>query len=416
MITEIAIAIASYSLCCYIYDTNERKFKNKFNDSVQNLGLFNKSGDTYKVKKYETRKYGCYASISIPPGLSFELLTSKINTLQDNLNGLIIMDKNPFTSYINFYFISSDVTKYVYSPVKCKNNQLFIGKDIKGSIVRMDLNTNPHLLISGATGTGKSFFISTILANTCYYHSLDVELWLMQTVKGELSNFADCSNVRCCARTLLQVQAYLNKLIQIMQYRSNKFEEHGIKNISQWNSHFSNHKMHRILVVTEEMYSFAEICYPQLSQIAKAGRSVGIHLIGLVQRTTIANIPSDIKAQMSRITFRQKSDIDSVNVIGNKNAVDLKDRECILDSSEGQQKVIVPFVDEDYAILNKYVPEIHIPSDNVYEKTDMKEISDYIQPHEENIVDVKYKETSDPQPVKKRKRKGIVSIEDIHDN
>ena len=67
---------------------------------------------------------------------------------------------------------------------------------------------------------------------------------------------------------------------------------------------------------------------------------------------------------MSRITFRQKSSIDSTNIIGTNDAVSLRERECIVDGNNDYKRIKTPWIDEDYKILNRYVSQIKIPQNS----------------------------------------------------
>lgn len=147
-------------------------------------------------------------------------------------------------------------------------------------------------------------------------------------------------------------------------------------------------------------------------RIAKAGRSVGIHLISCVQRSTATNLPPDLKSQVARISFRQKSIIDSINIINTDQARKLKERECIVNAKSDTTLVKVPWVDEDYILLNKYVPEINISGQNPIEVTNIvKEDDQILMIEAPTIIDVPEK---DIKPVQeKRKRKGVISLEEI---
>ena len=61
---------------------------------------------------------------------------------------------------------------------------------------------------------------------------------------------------------------------------------------------------------------------------------------------------------MTRVTFRQASTIDSQNIIGNNMAIDLTEREIVTSTTDGYIQCKAPWIDEDFTILNKYVPEI----------------------------------------------------------
>ena len=107
-------------------------------------------------------------------------------------------------------------------------------------------------------------------------------------------------------------------------------------------------------------------CWDNILTIVKAGRSSGIHLIALTQRTTVSNLPSDVKSQMCRISFRQISTIDSKNIIECEDATNLEDRECLVyGTSKTMEIVKTPFLDEDFKVLSDYVKEIIAPENSI---------------------------------------------------
>ncbi|MBY6921896.1 hypothetical protein HYH30_19165, partial [Clostridium botulinum] len=119
------------------------------------------------------------------------------------------------------------------------------------------------------------------------------------------------------------------------------------------------------------------------------------------------------KSQMTRITFHQNSIIDSQNVINSNNAMKLKKGECIVCGSNGEINIKVPYIDDDFVILNKYVSEIRIPTKE--EKQQIlnvkKENGQILMIEAPTIIDVPIE---DIKPVQeKRKRKGVISLEEI---
>ncbi|MCS6110356.1 hypothetical protein FDB55_06670 [Clostridium botulinum] len=414
MFVELGLAIAGTYMYNYLNTADERKFKNSFREIMDSTGIKNKNDETFDIYKIEPKNYGYTCYINIPKGLSMEHLNSKINILEDNLNGIIELSKDKFEHHITMHIVSKDIAKFKFAPVKCPSYKLWIGKDFKGQDYFLDLNKDPHILIAGVTGTGKSFLLASVLTNLIYNSNKDVEIYLSQIVKGEIGAFSNCIPVKFTSYTLEEVAYTLSKVCEILDKRAEMFSSNGIKNITQWNKHFKSRKMKRIVYVLEELSFFMEDEYiwNWILKIAKAGRSVGIHLISCVQRSTATNLPPDLKSQMTRITFRQKSIIDSINIINTDQARKLKERECIVDANSDTTLVKAPWVDEDYILLNKYVPEINIPGQNPIEVTNIvKENGQILMIEAPTIIDVP---TEDIKPVQeKRKRKGVISLQEV---
>ncbi|NFR85643.1 hypothetical protein FDE85_02360 [Clostridium botulinum] len=426
MFVELGLAIAGTYMYNYLNTADERKFKNDFNEIMRGMGIKNKQDETFDIYKIESKNYGYTCYINIPKGLSMEHLNSKINILEDNLNGIIELEKDKFESHIVMRIVNKDIAKFKFAPVKCKNYQLWIGKDFKGQDYFINLNKDSHILLGGATGTGKSFLLASILANLIYNSSKCIDMYMLQICKSEISTFENCECVKASAYTISDCLKYVRKLCNILDERSNLFKQHGIRNITQWNNHFKDNKMKRVICVIEEISFFInEIdIWEGILMIAKAGRSVGIHIISCVQRSTATNIPPDLKSQMTRISFRQKSVIDSTNIINTSDATKLKERECIVDGNNDYIMIKTPWIDEDYILLNKYVPDIKIPTEEekkeiINIKKENNKIYMIEEPTiisiEENEIEVlgKHGNTTDKPVQEKRNRKGVISLEEF---
>lgn len=423
MITELLLAAGSVYAYNWLNEADERKFKNNFNKIMEGTGIKNKQGETFKIYKIETTSYGYISYLNNVKGLSLEHLESKLNILEGNLNSIVQLEKDRFKDYIKLYAVNKDIDKFKFEPVNAFDNQLYIGKDFKGKNYFIDLNKDPHILIGGCTGTGKSFLLASILTNLIYNSNKHIDLYLLQICKSEISAFENCDCVKYSAYTLEMCNIALLKLIKEMDRRSEQFKKYGIRNITQWNQHQKGKYMKRIVVVIEELSFFMDTgIWEYVMKIAKAGRSVGIHLVSCIQRSTATNLPPDLKSQMTRISFRQKSSIDSTNIINTTDATKLKERECIIDGNADYLIVKTPWIDEDYVILHKYVPDIKIPTqEEKHEILNIKKINKKIYSIEQpKIVDVEESDITElaahgatGEHKKNKPRKGIISLEDF---
>lgn len=408
---------------CYAYswlnDSWKRTIKREFNKVMEGIGIYNKQEQTFSILNVFKTSYGLKCIVGIPKGLSLEHLLSKQNIIEDNFGCIIEISKGKFSSSAAMYIIWEDVASYKYSPIECKPWQLWLGKDIKGEDYFLDLNKDPHLLIGGTTGTGKSFELACILTNLIYHNSENVEIYLSQLVKGEIGAFANCEGVNMTAYTHLDILSCLEHVCKVLDNRSSLFTSCGIKNITQWNKHYPNRYMKRIIFVIEELSFFIDTdLWDYILRIVKAGRSVGIHLVGLLQRSTATNLNTDVKSQMTRLTFKQKSSIDSTNIIGIPDATQLEDRECILDSNNGIVRLKTAWIDEDFYLLHKYLPSIAIPHKP---NRVNREIKNILNNSKKEVKKEKKEEAKQhlllTAPVKKvpakRKRRGVINLEEI---
>lgn len=353
----------------------------RWNKTMVNLNL------DFKIIKNNKTKNGIELTVKCPAGKSYKDLEKHIDSLESSLRGIVTIEDIRFTDLIKIQLINQEFKNYDFIPVKSPNNMIFIGKDFNEENFFVDIEKNPHILIGGMTGTGKTFLLSSILTNLIYNNPNTVELYLSQIIKGEIGQFSNCKPVKFIGNTLEEVSIILEKIAKTVDERTRKFTSNGYKNLNHYNKNNKN-KLKRIYFVIEEVSFFIandsdpeEIkqlknkCWTNILTIVKAGRSSGVHFLSVTQRSTIANIPSEVKSQMCCITLRQRSKRDSENIIEDSGATKLKERECLVFSSQGLDMVKVPSIDENYEILQKYVKEIIVPN-KPYQKTIRLEVEE----------------------------------------
>lgn len=411
MFIELIMAVTIVTVFNYLNDSEVRRIKNDFKAAMEGGGIKNKQGLTFKIKNISKRNYGYKLKISIPKGLALKTLQDKSSVLEDNLNKLIRLKKEPFNAWLDMIVINKDIGKYIFKPVKQQAHMLYIGVDAEEKAYFIDLRKDPMLLLCGKTGYGKTMLLSSILANIIYNCPKEVEIWMVQLIKGELGSFEFCKQVKFYAENEKDAEIAIEKVRKKLDERTALFKEQGIRNIQQWNMHYKKNQLRRILLVCEEMSELMqhETLFTNLWDIAKAGRSVGIHLIGALQRVTHTNINTNVRSQMTKVTFRQNNESDSKLTIGNNKAMTLEQGECIVDIGE-QYKIKVPFIDDDFIVLNKYVSEIRVPSRKLKKVRTKRNY----KAKDENSNNKNMKQE---KPIKdiniKKKRKGIVSLKEV---
>ncbi|MGL5085135.1 MAG: FtsK/SpoIIIE domain-containing protein [Clostridium sp.] len=356
-----------------------KNIKYRWQYLMQELNISSKDSNyTFHITEVVPITNGYTLMIHVPTGLNYSLLETNKQAIENAFRGIIIIEQIRFSSLAKITLINKDIGKYEFKPVKAHPNQLYVGKTFDNKPYFIDICKASHILIGGATGTGKTFLLSSILTNLIYNSSKSIELHLSQIMKGEISLFKDCKCVKFCGMTLREVCLDLMKIAELVDKRSKIFTASGTKNLQHFNKHFPKKWMKRIYFVIEEISFFMpgdaddditkELkakCFEAILTIVKAGRSSGVHLLSVTQRSTVTNLPSDVKSQMCRITFKQISSIDSRNIIECDDAVLLKDRECLAyGTSDIMQPIKTPWIDEDFKILNEYVSEIKIPQVN----------------------------------------------------
>ena len=344
-----------------------------------NKNITNKDGATFSLTKIKKQGMNYTAKCRIPSGLSFKQLEDIKPTLEDALGAVIQLNHYNFSKYINVNIITSKPS-LDFKPIECPCDKLFLGYKADGKPFLIDINKNPHNLFCGMTGTGKTTALFMAITNLLANKDKNFELWFAQIVNRETSLFTDCNNVKIMANSLEETKIMLERLVGIADRRALTYEKANCRNMAQYNK-YNARKHNRIYLILEEFSFFRssdndkkeikelkQECEDYINRICKAGRSVGIHLLSVLQRPTVANIDTTIRSQLSVLTFKLKSANDSKIAVGTEDARDLGFREAIYDGQDGYNFIVAPKLDEDFKLLKDYVQEIRLPSDLIKAK------------------------------------------------
>ena len=202
-----------------------------------------------------------------------------------------------------------------------------VGKDVSGRNIIADLHSMPHMLIAGATGSGKSVCINTIITSFLYKASPDeVKLVLIDPKVVELGNYNGIPHMLIPVVTdPKKAAAALNWAVNEMQQRYNKFAELGAKDLASYNHSVSSSGdedkvMPQIVIVIDELADLMMAASSQVEEaicrLAQKARAAGMHLIVATQRPSVDVVTGLIKANIpSRIAFSVSSQFDSRTII-----------------------------------------------------------------------------------------------------
>ncbi len=205
-----------------------------------------------------------------------------------------------------------------------------LGKDINGSSYGADLTRMPHLLIAGATGSGKSVCLNAILACLLLYNTPDqLKLVLIDPKHVELTGYNGIPHLITPVITEVeQVANVLQWVLREMDMRNLHFMENGVRNIQEYNRKFSSKKLPYIVVVIDELANLmmevgAEI-ENSIVRLAQTARAMGIHLIVATQRPSRDVITGTIKGNLpTRIAFAVATSTDSRVILDRSGAENL---------------------------------------------------------------------------------------------
>ena len=197
-----------------------------------------------------------------------------------------------------------------------------LGKDVSGKPWVTDLATMPHLLVAGATGSGKSVCIHNIILSLLFTHGPDsCKLILVDPKRVELSLYNDIPHLLTPVITdIPKTINALKWLVVEMDRRYKLLEAAGKKNISAYNESVLINKLHYIVLIIDEMgdlmVSAGKEVEALVIRLAQLARAVGIHLIFATQRPSVNIITGTIKANLpARIALSVISSIDSRTIL-----------------------------------------------------------------------------------------------------
>lgn len=199
-----------------------------------------------------------------------------------------------------------------------------LGKDITGAPVVCELMDMPHLLIAGATGSGKSVCINSIITSLLFRATPDeVRLILVDPKFVELQPYNDIPHLLLPVVTdPKKAVAVLDWVCQEMDQRYRKLEDFGVRNIDAYNRKLpqDGEPLPRIVVIVDEMADLMASCGKAIDEhvkrITAKARAAGICLILATQRPSVDVITGVIKANIpSRIAFQVSSLVDSRTIL-----------------------------------------------------------------------------------------------------
>ncbi|MCD8133940.1 MAG: DNA translocase FtsK [Clostridiales bacterium] len=230
-----------------------------------------------------------------------------------------------------------------------------VGKDIAGHVIVADIAKMPHLLIAGATGSGKSVCINTIIMSILFKADpSEVKLIMIDPKVVELSVYNNIPHLLIPVVTDPKKAAgALHWAVAEMTDRYNKFAEYGVRDMKGYNKKVESvsdiedknkpQKMAQIVVIVDELADLMMVAAGDVEdaicRLAQLARAAGIHLIIATQRPSVNVITGLIKANMpSRIAFSVTSGVDSRTILDMNGAEKLLGKGDMLFYPQGYAK------------------------------------------------------------------------------
>ncbi|MDQ2664160.1 MAG: DNA translocase FtsK [Candidatus Eremiobacteraeota bacterium] len=197
-----------------------------------------------------------------------------------------------------------------------------LGKDITGRPVFGDLGKMPHLLVAGATGSGKSVCLNTIIASLLVSATPDqVQMLMIDPKRVELTVYNGIPHL--IKEVIIDARMAAGALFEMTKEMDSRYErlaKAGVRKIEEYNAKYPEEKLPYVVVIIDELADLMLVAPSKVEtsimRIAQLARAVGIHLIVATQRPSVDVITGLIKANIpSRIAFAVSSQVDSRTIL-----------------------------------------------------------------------------------------------------
>jgi hypothetical protein len=392
----------------WVYLTEAQK-KSFLNDSCNflkdfyremfELNLFNKYKETYKLNILSSTNYGFFAHLYLYAGLGFDSVKDKIDTIQQDLMCIWIMDVKQFKKYASVKIVTKPLDeKTPYKNPEIKPYQMYLGVDFSFKPIILDVNKVHHYLIAGATGAGKTRLQYMILLSWILNCAVnEVEIYLADLAKDSFRAFNWVKHVRYYATETEELRDMLKYIYKKMTKRTKMMgdlRDKGVAtNIYEYNEYCKKQNKSGwsyVYILSDEFSVFTpdntdskeekamkSECLDMVKRLSKTGREMGIFVLNGVQKTTKEEIPSIIKSQSAvRVSFRANDAISSQVIMGDNSAVGLADRYAVYSLNGGEKKdyLFSPLLTTE--MINRML-EPHI--DRKHKKVDLSINDDVVQ-------------------------------------
>jgi S-DNA-T family DNA segregation ATPase FtsK/SpoIIIE len=304
----------------------ERKLKDF---DVEGKVLYVHPGPVVTMYEFEPApgvKINRVVSLSDDLALSLKAQSVRVSTMPGkSALGIEVPNRNRETVCIR-EIVSSEIFQKSYSKIT-----LALGKDIFGNPVVEDLLKMPHLLVAGATGSGKSVSINSMVMSILYKATpREVKMLMIDPKLLELSSYENIPHLISPVITGAKEAAEaLRKMVFEMERRYRLLAERGVRNIETFNRMVPDEEQIPYIVVfidelADLMFASANEVEDSIARLAQMARASGIHLILATQRPSVDVITGVIKANFpARISFHVTSRIDSRTIIDTQGAEQL---------------------------------------------------------------------------------------------
>ncbi len=222
-----------------------------------------------------------------------------------------------------------------------------VGKDIAGHPIIADLAEMPHLLIAGATGSGKSVALNAMIASLLFRCTpQQVRFVMIDPKRVELTDYNDIPHqLTPVVTNPRQAASILKDMLRVMERRFERFAQVGVRNVQAYNQLSGVEPFYYIIIIIDELADLMMVAPADFEDIicrlAQMTRATGIHLVLATQRPSVDVITGLIKANIpSRLAFAVSSQVDSRTILDSPGAEKLLGRGDMLFMPLGVSRAI----------------------------------------------------------------------------
>lgn len=356
--------------CAYrLIHFQEITVKRNWVDTMQRAVGTKDNKPVYSILKLIKNRYGFDAIISIPKGLSYEKLESLTPEIESGIGCVLDMEwkRYDYCAYAKMAMSDFD-EKEEFTPVGLPNTELYFGETLFREHVTADMLELPHVLIVGATGSGKSRCFFIVLTNLIAAHD-DIDLYGIQVSdKKDLEKFAHVKQCKYFARNLQTADMLMQYLCRLKEERNREINKYKLNNFMDYNEKFPDKKMNAVYIAVDEfeklMYSADDdidvegnkikkrIIY-NFRQLLNESRSAGMYAILCEQRPDRVNMDPNIKMNCNVIVgFRANNKATALTMTDDTRTLKLNNRTALFLGSYDKYMQTL-YIDDD--IIKKYI-------------------------------------------------------------
>ncbi|WP_168121895.1 FtsK/SpoIIIE domain-containing protein [Paenibacillus sp. HB172176] len=333
-----------------------------------------------QVLKVEAGPVLQIVSFQLPPKVQLSKLAAKKEDIANHLGpqqGFDITAAKAFKSAASFviphdqadraFVYLRDIAAQLLTFAEKATLPMIFGKDMRGNPMLYDLVKMPHLLVCGATGSGKSVFVNTLLTSLLSVRSpAQIQLLLIDPKQVEFGIYKGLPHLIAPPVTdMKRAVQMIEKVIVEMEQRYERFADTGTRNLASYNAKHPEQPLPSIVIVIDEyadlMLVAGDVIEHAVQRITQMARAAGIHLILGTQRPSVNVVTGTIKSNLpSRVTFKLPSTKDYMTVLdrGAPKLLGFGDGVCTVQGGDLQrfQSAAISVIDgEDTAFIEQLI-------------------------------------------------------------